>query len=105
MINEEFVSYFQAEKLRNLGFDEPCFTSYDDEKRLRNPFDYNNFIKNSELSSGFIAAPLFQQAFKWIAIKYGVYVKMECDMLADNLALNELLNHIMKIQQSKTETA
>jgi hypothetical protein len=36
----EFLPYEQAVALKELGFDEPCFTTYDNEGRLRNPFDY-----------------------------------------------------------------
>ena len=92
----EFVKFEQALALRELGFDEPCFTSYDDEGDLRNPFDYSNseydhnrryigdtknFVHNSELTienfntakhlyTQFIAAPLYQQAFRWFREKH-----------------------------------
>jgi len=95
-MTKEFVNYEQALALRELGFDEPCFTSYDDEGDLRNPFDYENseynhnrsyigdtknFVHNSELTienfvgakhlyKQFIAAPLYQQAFKFFREKY-----------------------------------
>jgi len=95
-MTKEFVSYEQALALRELGFDEPCFTSYDDEGDLRNPFDYSNseydhnrryigdtkhfvynskltienFIGNKDLYTQFIAAPLYQQAFRWFREKY-----------------------------------
>jgi hypothetical protein len=36
----EFLPYELALALKELGFDEPCFTTYDNEGRLRNPFDY-----------------------------------------------------------------
>ena len=39
-MKDQFVSYEQALALKELGFDEPCFTTYDNEGRLRNPFDY-----------------------------------------------------------------
>ena len=95
-MNKEFIPYEQAVELKELGFDEPCFTSYDDEKHLRNPFDYpnsehhtnrryiydtKNFVYNSELTienfnaakhlyKQFIAAPLYQQAFRWFRENY-----------------------------------
>ena len=102
-MNREFVSYEEALALRELGFNEPCFTSYDDEKRLRNPFDYKNsdyylsvpyiedsrhwifnseltienFIGNKDLYTQFIAAPLYQQAFRWFREKDNIHVHLK----------------------------
>jgi hypothetical protein len=98
-MNKEFIPYEQALALKELGFDEPCFTSYDDEKRLRNLFDYKNsdyylsapyiedsrhwifnseltienFIGNKDLYTQFIAAPLYQQAFRWFREKHELH--------------------------------
>ena len=102
-MNKEFVSYEQALALRELGFDEPCFTSYDDEGDLRNPFDYSNseydhnrsyigdtkhfvynskltienFIGNKDFYKQFTAAPLYQQAFRWFREKYDVHFHLK----------------------------
>jgi len=95
-MNNQFIPYEQALALRELGFDEPCFTTYDHVRRLRNPFDYakseydevlpyiedtEEWIHNSNLTlfnfNGapalfvqFIAAPLWQQAFDWFRKKH-----------------------------------
>ena len=94
-MNREFIPYEQALELKELGFNEPCFTTYDDDKRLRNPFDYEKseyeesisyiedskeFIHNSDLTfenfnahpdhyTQFITAPLYQQAFRFFREK------------------------------------
>jgi hypothetical protein len=39
-MENNFVPYEIAVALKELGFNEPCFTTYDNEGRLRNPFDY-----------------------------------------------------------------
>jgi hypothetical protein len=96
MIEKEFVPPEESLTLKELGFDEPCFTTYDHEERLRNPFDYSKseygedaqyiedtkeWIYNSELTienfngpsylyRQFIAAPTFSQAFKWFREKH-----------------------------------
>jgi hypothetical protein len=98
-MTKEFVPCEQALALRELGFDEPCFTSYDDEGDLRNPFDYSNseydhnrsyigdtkhfvynseltidnFIGNKDLYKQFTAAPLYQQAFRWFRDNHGLH--------------------------------
>lgn len=87
-LEKEFIPYSQAKTLKKLGFNEKCFTSYDDEKRLRNPFDCeedfkNNvsyiedttcFVKNSELmSKDWVTTPTYSQVFKWFRIEHGLY--------------------------------
>jgi len=93
-LEKEFVPYQQSLDMKELGFDEPCFTSYDNEGKLRNPFDYSNsepdcryiedskhFVYNSELTidnfngpkylyTQFIAAPTFSQAFRFFRENY-----------------------------------
>jgi hypothetical protein len=39
-MKDQFIPYELAVALKELGFNEPCFTTYDNEGRLRNPFDY-----------------------------------------------------------------
>ena len=90
-MTQEFITYEQALALNKLGFNEPCFTTYDDEGRLRNPFDYyrsehhkrdisyiedsEQFLRNEDLNpeSGFILAPLKQQAFRWFREKHKLW--------------------------------
>ena len=92
MIKKEFILYEEALKLKKLGFDELCFTSYDDKKKLRNPFDctedYNEsvtyiedttcFVKNSELKlKHWVAAPTYSQVFRWFEENHSIYVQKE----------------------------
>jgi len=96
MIEKEFILYEQALKLKELGFNEPCFTSYDDKKRLRNPFDctedYNEsvtyiedttcFVKNSELKlEHWTTAPTYSQAFRWFRREHGLYSSINPEKL------------------------
>jgi hypothetical protein len=55
----EFLPYEQAVALKELGFNEPCFTTYDNEGRLRNPFDY----PKSEYSDNL---PYIEDTKEWI---------------------------------------
>jgi hypothetical protein len=84
MKKEDFLPYEQSVHLKLMGFDEPCITSYDQEGLLRNPFDYANsewayagshqqyfsqaehMVSNSELKSGFTAAPTWSQVLRWL---------------------------------------
>ena len=75
-MEKEFVSYEIALKLKELGFDEPCFTYYYELTSnlrthlaidIRNAWTYSG---NKKL--GFTLAPLYQQVFKWFRNKYSI---------------------------------
>jgi len=68
-MNKEFVPYEESLALKELGFDEPCFTWYWDDIGLYNGLEYGNHNKNPNL----ISAPLFYQAFKFFKDKYKLY--------------------------------
>ena len=85
-MNEDFVSYEQAVKLRECGFDEPCNSYYD--KTCSNDDEYWHTTRgevynwnglNSECQ---ISAPTLWQAQKWLreVKKAVVVVAPETDM-------------------------
>lgn len=68
-IASQFVPYELAVKLKELGFDEPCFARF---RRgifqlnvLGKPYKYNS----NEVVEGDKSAPLWQQAFSFISSK------------------------------------
>jgi hypothetical protein len=61
-MQKEFVPYNLAIQLKELRFDEPCF-SYYKEKELKSGYCRNK-------SDTFCSAPLYQQAFRWFREKY-----------------------------------
>ena len=68
MMNKEFVPYEEALALKELGFDESCFSYYNTtDNELSFVYDGHNrisFRRNSQF--GFAcSAPLYQQAFRW----------------------------------------
>ena len=73
-MEKEFVSYKIALKLKELGFDEPCFTYYYEltsNLRTHIGVDIGNawtYSENKKL--GFTLAPLYQQVFRWFREKY-----------------------------------
>jgi len=73
-MTQEFVPYEQALALKELGFDEPCFGYYKPngeldyiENHILKDFPY--LAKNSEWQD-LVAAPLYQQTFRWFREKY-----------------------------------
>ena len=56
-----FITFEQSQKIKSLGFDEPCLGFYD---------EFNNNTVVFGLSEGSNNAPTYQQAFKFIRDKY-----------------------------------
>ncbi len=66
-MQNEFLPYERALKLKEFGFDEPCFGSYIDGKLTS--------LLDSVLwgdVKGDLPAPLFQQAFRWFREEHGL---------------------------------
>ena len=62
-MKKEFVPYELALKLKELGFNEKCFSYYN-----------TNLGKRLFINSGDIKAPLWQQAFDWLDKEFGLFV-------------------------------
>lgn len=78
-MKKEFIPYEQALELKELSFDEPCFSIYKTSGELifTEFYEYNKLQKCSEKShigSDWLSlkcyAPLYQQAFRWFREKY-----------------------------------
>lgn len=82
-MEKEFVNYNQALKLKELGFDEPCFGFYqleygeirpimvDDDEQYR--LTGYRTCKNSEIPKHYTSTPTFSQVFRWFREKYNLY--------------------------------
>jgi hypothetical protein len=69
-MEKEFVPYEQALALKELGFDEICIATYDEDEY----FDFLDFEQSYyTIPSKLIQAPLFQQAFRWFREKYDLH--------------------------------
>ena len=66
-MEREFVPYNQALKLKELGFDEPCFGYYviDGEELI-----VEKWMQHPNKSTWTINAPTFSQAFRWFREKH-----------------------------------
>jgi len=75
-MEKEFIPYQEALELKQLGFDEPCFTYYKNDQLS----DILELVKNSEMtnvnneSDDYISAPTYSQAFRWFREKYGLCI-------------------------------
>jgi hypothetical protein len=70
-MNKEFIPYEQALALKELGFDEPCFSYYTKEGLIK-------IYHQSDIYPDFIPAPLYQQAFRWFREKYKANTIITC---------------------------
>ena len=77
-MNKEFVTYEQALSLKELGFDEPCFSIYYSKNKSfswHHHKDHTNdepMLDNGEFN---ISAPLKQQVFRWFRDKYDLWFR------------------------------
>jgi hypothetical protein len=78
-MEKEFVPYKLSLRMKQLRFDEPCFSYYMNGvlQPSLNPKDYSYFDEMSEINTNIknfenILAPLFQQAFRWFREEYNL---------------------------------
>jgi hypothetical protein len=77
-MEKEFVPYELALRMRNLGFNEPCFVwadIYTKENVYMYPTNENNMNQYDET----VSIPLFQQAFRWFRDKYNIFPEIVTD--------------------------
>lgn len=62
-MKNQFVTYKIALKLKELGFNEKCIATFDEDEN----FELQNFEQNYDtFPSHIIAAPLWQQVIEWL---------------------------------------
>jgi hypothetical protein len=59
-MQKDFIPYEQALALKELGFDEPCLSSFDENKNLFKVWE-NDMVNGRTIC----LAPLYQQALRW----------------------------------------
>jgi hypothetical protein len=73
---KDFTLYQEALDIKELGFDEPCFTWYWDDVGLYKGLQYGNHNKGITIS-----APTYSQAFRFFREKYGLHTWVGCKTL------------------------
>jgi hypothetical protein len=76
-MKNEFLPYDRALKLKQLGFDEPCFgyhyTLNGKDWKFADNHEYFEIDDQLIIGANFtLLAPLFQQAFRWFREKHGI---------------------------------
>jgi hypothetical protein len=76
-MTKEFVPYELALKLKQLGFDEPCFARFNNDGDLLIAHTEKYIIDNGvDRSEFFTLAPLFQQVFRWFIENYDLHYEI-----------------------------
>lgn len=73
-MNEDFVTYEQAKKLKDLGFVWKCISVYDEEKNFKIFKHFRNF---NEVKEYYISAPTLSQAQKWLREVKGILILIQ----------------------------
>jgi hypothetical protein len=72
-MEKEFVPYNLALRMKQLGFDEPCFARFNNDGDLLIAHTEKYIIDNGvDRSEFFTLAPLYQQAFRWFRDEHGM---------------------------------
>jgi hypothetical protein len=103
-MNKEFIPYEESLKLKELGFDEPCFATYrqwdgrEPYLHLDTDIEADNFTIECD-------APLYQQVFRWFREKYGLYHSIGLDnSLEDDVNCDyQIINHNQSISEFETD--
>ena len=79
-MEKEFLDYPEALELKELGFDEPCFTYFLNGiiQPSLNPKDYTYFSEMSEINKNMlnyenVLRPTYSQAFRFFREKYDLH--------------------------------
>jgi hypothetical protein len=101
-MNKEFVPYELALELKQLGFDEPCFTFYQVEYHENSPImvdDNDQYritgfrtCKNSEIPSHYISCPTYSQAFRWFRDKFNCHHTINLNKKYVGIAYSSVVN-------------
>ena len=93
-MEKEFIPYEQALALKELGFDEPCFSYY-----------YNRELSfGARTSYGeVVEAPTFSQAFRWFREKYGDYLLYSFGLIPHFTIIQNLIIEDSKITYEEAE--
>ena len=93
-MEEQFITYEIALKLKELGFDEKCMASYytyDIKNFSKGKYDYrgkfefdysteDQYIVNSN-ETYYVSAPLWQQVIDWFLSQYNIWISVDTSLI------------------------
>ena len=104
-MKEQFVTYEIALKLKELGFDEECFSAYTEDGGLMDIGNYSDYDKIGELDghSYYISclSPLWQQCIDWFREKYDIVIEIDRQKYFDTYANSYAYEVVCKVYKNK----
>ena len=101
-MKNEFIPYEQALELKELGFDEPCFTYYYDiNGNIRSNLSvdiHNAWTYAGTKKLAFTLAPLYQQVFKWFRENHNL-----CTVIIPTITMYWTFKIIIVVESSIVE--
>lgn len=108
-MEKEFVPYGLALKLKEIGFDEPCMAFYFKRGAINKYWNriYTNSVCEIEKTHNFhCTAPLWQQAWRWLADKGWISIySPDNDLDLQKICLNDMLNSFKKWNDQHIDSA
>lgn len=106
MTREDYVTYEQAQLLKELDFDWECYDRYNVDKKIEPNIIFNHIkVDANDLCFnvngrciGDISAPTLAQAQKWLFEKFGIWIQIERDSIESTMFTCEI-NHADEIYQ------
>lgn len=89
-MKNEFVSYEQAVALKELGFDEMCFSFFDRDGKLYE--SEGTYKRNENVWEHEAIAPLKQQVFRWFREKYDYHHVIKHNKKYVGIAYSSVVN-------------
>ncbi len=90
-ISKNFISYELALALKDLGFDEPCFGFYVNNKVKYGIASVDKNINKCWIDELFCTAPTFSQAFRFFREKYGLHYIICKNIQMDGYGYREVI--------------
>jgi hypothetical protein len=83
-MKEQFVTYDISLKLKELGFDEPCFGYFNISTKSFYFADNGEYMLSKNLPSIIVSAPLWQQVIDWLKREYSICVTQTPSIVVDS---------------------
>jgi len=98
-MEKQFIPSELAEKLKELGFNEPCIAMYFCGKfaiKLQGTNKEFETVINSEMTKTLCAAPLWQQAFDWFREKHKLHYNLGF--------IDDIIGYMIQIENIESNT-
>jgi hypothetical protein len=83
-----FIPYPLALSAKEKGFNEPCCAGFRPSDKGLYYLDFNTIFTNSNINTGHIMAPMYQQIVDWLRVKHQIIVEVKTYADEDDVEFN-----------------